>query len=129
MSKTRLDVISEALRRLQVLASDTDPAADDSSYTGNTLDALFAEIQNTQGITIAWTLDATPDNAFLPLSYLLAVEVAPHFTVQPPETRATAMGRLRAALITDDRADRRDLDDDGTVTEGEIEADQKAQFY
>lgn len=129
MAKTRLDVINMSLRRLQVLASDTDASADDAAFTGDTLDAMFAEIQNTQGITITWALDATPDNAFLPLSYLLAVEVAPHFTVQPPESRATAMGRLRAALISDDLDIRADFDDDGTVDEAEEEADLRAQYF
>lgn len=129
MSKTKTDVVQMALRRLGVVASDTAASADDADFAGDTLDALFAEIQNTQGITITWTLDATPDNAFLPLSYLLAVEVAPHFMVQAPESRATAMGRVRAALISDDREDRRDLDDDGTVTDAEIEADGRSVYY
>jgi hypothetical protein len=129
MAKTRLDVIHQALRHLGVLASDTDASADDAAYTGGALDTLFAEIQNTQGITVTWALDATPDTAFLPLSRLLAVEVADHFEVPPKESFARAMGRLRAALIPDDRDDRRDLDDDGTITEAEIAADKRAQFY
>lgn len=118
-----------ALRRLGVVASDTAASADDAAYTGDTLDALFLEIQNTQGITITWTLDATPDNAFLSLSYLLATEIAPHFEVQAPEPRSKAMGRLRAALIPDDRTDDRDLDEDGTVTDAEIEAGKRALFF
>lgn len=129
MSKTRLDVIQQALRHLGVIASDTAASADDESYAGTTLDTLFTEIQNTQGITITWALSATPDNAFLPLSRLLAVEVADHFEVSPKETFARAMGRLRAALITDDRADRRDIDEDGTISTGEIEADARAVYY
>lgn len=129
MPKTRADVIQMALRRLAVVASDTPSSADDAAFTGDTLDALFQEIQNTQGITITWALDATPDNTFLPLSYLLATEIAPHFSVSAPESRARAMGRLRAALIPDDRDDRRDLDDDGIITEAEIAADLRAQYY
>ncbi len=129
MPKTRLDVIQKALRHLSVIASDTNASADDEAYTGDSLDTLFEEIQNTQGITITWTLDETPNNAFLPLSRLLAVEVADHFTVPAPTSYANAMGRLRAALIPDDREDRRDLDEDGTVSDAEIEADKRAQFY
>jgi hypothetical protein len=129
MSKTRLDVIQKALRILGVLASDTDASADDSAYAGDSLDTLFQEIQNTQGVTITWALDATPDNAFLPLSRLLAVEVSDHFEVPPKESFAKAMGRLRAALISDDRDDRADFDDDGTVDAAEKEADLRAQYF
>ena len=129
MAKTRLDVIHQALRHLGILASDTDASADDAAYTGSTLDTLFAEIQNTQGITITWALDATPDNAFLPLSRLLAVEVADHFEVPAKESFARAMGRLRAALISDDRDNRADFDDDGTVDAAEKEADLRAQYF
>lgn len=129
MAKTRADVVLMALRHLGVVASDTAASADDAAFTGDTLDALFAEIQNTQGITITWTLDATPDTAFLPLSYLLAAEVAPHFMVPAPTRRAAAMGRLRAALISDDREDRRDIDEDDVISEAEIEADARAVYF
>lgn len=128
MAKTRLDVIQMALRRLGVIAADQAATADQEAFAGDTLDALFEEIKGTQGVTITWALSATPDAAFLPLSYLLAAEIAPHYMVQA-EPRSRAMGRLRAALISDDREDRRDLDDDGTVTDAEIAADQRAQFY
>ena len=129
MAKTRLDVIQRALRHLSVIASDTNASADDEAFTGETLDTLFEEIQNTQGVTITWALDATPDNAFLPLSHLLATQVASHFEVPPRESYAQAMGRLRAALITDDREDRRDLDEDGTISDGEIDADARAVYF
>ncbi len=125
---TRIEVIHAALRRLGVLSADEAATADMERYCGDALDALFAELPFSEGFTITWTLDTVPSSHFLPLAFLLAVEVGPHYMV-PTERRSRAMGRLRAVHFSDDRADSRDLDKDGTVTEAEEEAAKRAGFY
>lgn len=129
MPKTRIEVVEAALRRLGVLASDEAITADEIEYSGQTLDALFAELQTSQGLTITWTIETVPDAAFLGLANLLAAEVAPHYARPSPTTRARGWMRLREALLADNRADRRDLDEDGIVTAEEASADARAAYY
>ncbi|MFV1644936.1 hypothetical protein VWZ82_13010 [Phaeobacter sp. JH20_41] len=128
MAKTRREVVNMALHHIGVVSSDEEPEAVDQLYADQVLDGVFAELQNSQDITISWGLDETPETAFLPLAFLLASEVAAHFGVQAMP-RSRAMGRFRAALISDDRDDRRDLDNDNLVSDGEIEADKRAQYF
>lgn len=128
MAKTQLDVVAMAHRRLGILATDEVPTADMDDYASDTLEALFEELQVSHGMSFTWTLATVPEAAFLPLSYLLATEIAPHYEV-PSESRAKAMGRLRAYQFPDDREDSRDLDDDGTVTDAEAAAGKRAEYY
>lgn len=125
---TKRDVINTALRRVQVLAGDEPADADMYAYAGDLLDGIFAEVNSTQGMAFTWTLDDTPTAARLPLAYLLAVDVGPHYG-RPVENRSVAMARLRAYAFPDDRTDSRDLDEDGTVTTAEIEAGKQAAYY
>lgn len=124
---TRTDIITMAHRRIRVLSTDEAPTADMDHFGGQALDALFAELPVSDGIAVTWTLDATPQAAFLPLSYLLAVEIGPHYSMAT-ETRRAAMKRLRAATIVDDRVMREDTDQDGVVSAEEL-ADQTALYY
>lgn len=128
MTKTRLEVIQMAHRRLGVLSADEEPTDDQSVFAGDVLDALFEEVNTVQDLGLAWTLDSVPDAAFLPLSYLLAADIAPHYEVAA-EPRHRAMGRLRAYALPDDRDDSRDLDGDGAISEAEEAAGDRALYY
>lgn len=128
MTKTRLDVITMAHRRIEVLATDEEPTADQEAFAGDVLGGLFAEVNEVQGMAFTWGLEETPDAAFLPLSYLLAVEIAPHYG-RPSESRAKAMGRLRAYAHPDDRADSRDTDEDGEISDAESQAGLEAAYF
>lgn len=128
MAKTRADVIAMALRRLAIVSADTAVSADQGGFVGDTLDALFLELRSVHGLPTTWVLEATPDEGFLPLSYLLATEVAQHFEV-PSEPRSRAMGRLRAYMHPSDLPLRGDTDEDGAISEAEENASNRAQFY
>ena len=117
-----------ALRRIKVLSADEPADADQAAFCGDVLDALFDEVKNVHSLPFTWALDATPQGALLPLGYLLAVEVAPHFN-QQVEPRSRAMMRLRAYAFTDDREDRRDTDDNGVLSEEETTAGKRTVFY
>ena len=118
MAKTKREVVSLALRQLGVLAADEQASADQFNYAGDVLDAVFAEENAVQGWGFVWTMNAVPDGAALGLAQLLAAEIAPHYMVgSPPRSRGIA--RLRAFAFPDNREDRADLDNDGTVTEAE----------
>lgn len=125
---TKTDVINTALRRIQVLSADEPADKDMIAYAGSLLDGVFAEVNEVQGMAFTWALDATPAAAHLPLAYLLAVEVAPHYG-RPAEPRSRAMGRLRAYAFPDDRTDSRDLDGDGIVSDAEAEAGKQAAYF
>ena len=124
----RLDVINIALRRLKILSADNAATADMADYAGDILDSLFAEVKEVHAMPFTWTLAATPSAALLPLGYLLAVEVAPHYN-QPSEPRSRAMARLRAYAFPDDRTDRRDSDADGVVSDAEAAAAARATYF
>lgn len=127
MPKTRNEMIDRALRELSVLSAEDQPTADDEAYVGGTYDALIAELAFSHGVTISDS-DAVPDKLFIPLGAVLASDVAPHYMAPTPR-RSVAIGRLREAYYTDDREDRRDIDGDGIVTDGEADADARAAYY
>ena len=127
MTKTALEVIERAHRRIRVLAVDDEPTAEMDALGNTVLQGLLDEIGATT--TIAFTIDTVPDNAFLGMADLLAVELAPEYNRPPPSTRGYAWSRLMSVLRPSDIEDRRDTDDDGTVSDDEEEAGLRAQFY
>ncbi len=128
MPRTTLDTVQMALRRLGILSADETPSADEYSFSTATLETLFEELKDIHGMAFTWTLDVVPDNAFLPLSHLLAVEISQHYGVQA-EPRTRALARLNAVAFPDDRDDRRDTDDDGIVSADEAAAGLKAAYF
>ena len=101
--KTRLDVVTRALRRLGVAAHDEAPTADQIESVGSVYDALLAEITETAGESIA--NNSVPEMVFIPLANLLAVEIAPDYGTPLPQSRGSAMLRLLAVMRPDDRTD------------------------
>jgi hypothetical protein len=101
--KTRLDVITRALRRIGVAAVDEDPTADQIQSVGSVYDALLEEISSVFGKSIP--ADSVPPEAFIPLANLLAVEVAHDTGASPHQSRGTALIRLLAVLRPDDRTE------------------------
>lgn len=127
---TRLEVITEALRRIGVVAEDEPASASQEAATGRVLDSLFAQLQEPpHSMAFTWTLATVPDAAFLPLSWLLSVAVAAQNGVPAPEPWAAALMRLRAYHFPNDLPLHGDIDDDGTVTDAEAEAAKRAAYY
>ncbi len=127
MPKTSLEVISRAHRRIRILAHDEPLTAEQKVLGDELLQTLYAELQTVA--TFPWTIDAVDDDCYLPLSFLLAVELAPEYNRPTPETRSRAWLRLMAVLRPDDREDRRDVDDDGVISDAEEDAGRRAAFY
>ncbi|MDP5216699.1 hypothetical protein Q5Y75_05670 [Ruegeria sp. 2205SS24-7] len=120
MPKTKLDIVTRALRKIQVVSVAEVPEAEDAADATTILEALFEDLKDTQELSLAWSLDATPDAAFLPLADILASEIAPTYGKAGP-SRSGAIARLRAYHINDDR--------EQPWTEEEVEADDRAAFY
>ncbi len=129
MAKTRLEVVTRAHRRLGGLSPDETLTADQIATGGEILVGLVDELQATQGLTLSWDADSVPDGLYLPMAYLLAVDLAPEYEVAPRDTRARLIAQVRAYELPDDREDRADLDDDGTVTTTEAYVDGMAQYF
>lgn len=127
MPKTRAEVYTRSLRRLGVLAVDEDATADMEAQAGAVLDALFAEVTASKAVT--WTLNEVPDDAFLALVDLLATEIAPDYEVPFRTPRGVAWQRLMGVIRPDDRDDYRDTDEDGTISDAEVDAGERARFY
>lgn len=129
MTKTSLDVTSEALRRLGVLSNDEEPGADDYALAKRHLDAALSEFAtDPYNFGFAWTAETVPDAVFRPLAWLVAADIASHYGLAA-EPRSRPLSRIRAFAFPDDRAIRADLDDSGTVSDDEADADLRAQFY
>lgn len=131
MTKTTLDVATQALRVVGVTAVDETPDASDFAFAKATLQGIRDELVTGHGATISWTLDADdiPDALFLPLAELLATDLAIAYARPMNMPRSRALTRVRTILFPDDREDRADTDDSGTVSTEEAEADLRAQYY
>lgn len=129
MAKTKIEVISQANRILGLLSVDEVPTADQYAFAETVLDGLYAELNAVHNTGFTWSLvDEVPDGIFLPLATLLAVEIAPHYDI-PAGPRSAAIMRVRSFAFSDDRPDDRDYDDDGTVTDEEAAAAERALYY
>lgn len=129
MSKTLSEVVAQAHRRLAVLSVDEDPSADMVTYGEEMAQSLLDElIAAPHSMPFTWTLAEVPDAVYRPFAWLLAVDIAPNYQVAS-ESRARAMGRVRAYAFPDDRDDRRDIDEDGIITDAEELAGKQAAFY
>lgn len=124
---TKADILRMAHRHLRVLSADEALTAEQEQYASDILDSLWAEVQEVEGVT--GSIDAPADALVLPLSHLLAVEVAPHYNRQAPWSRSRAIGRLRALTIPNDATDRRDSDGDGIVDDDEAAAGLRTAYY
>ena len=99
--KTRLEVITRALRRIRIVAMDEAATTDQENVAGDALDALVLELDRSHDLHIGNSTQFE-DDIFLPLAYLLAAEIAPDFSVQSPEPRSRALMRLRSVLDPND---------------------------
>jgi hypothetical protein len=98
---TNIDVVTRALRRLGIVAKDDAPGADDEAMGTEVLAGLYAEIAAI-GV-LMWPDDDVPSNVFLPISTLLACELAQDYSVPPPVARATALRRVLSVINADNR--------------------------
>lgn len=75
MTKTSLDVTTEALRSIGVTAVDESAEATDHARALSHLEAIYATLDETEGMALAWTIETVPDTLFLPLSMMVAGSV------------------------------------------------------
>lgn len=127
MPKTKNDIVSLALRTIGVLSSDEEASADDFAYAGDILDAEFARVKVTEGFTWAWDIETVPDALYEPLARYLASFL---FSFERPlPNRRDAMAAIREHEYLDDRVDRADDDEDGTLSAEEQKVAEKSAFY
>lgn len=122
MTKTSLEVVAEAHRRINVLSVDEEPSADMVSYGQSVLEAVLAEE------TVSFTSETVPDDVYKPLAWLVAADLAVHHE-RPAEARGKALYRFHGAIYPNDMTDRRDVDEDGSISEAEEYAGLRAGFY
>ena len=127
MPKNRTEIVELALRELRVLSTDENASADQIGYVGDIADLAFAEFTATHQ-AVTWTLADVPDAVARPFAQLVAADAAEHYG-RPAPLRSRALGRILAAIRQDDREDRRDVDEDGTISEDEADAGLRALYY
>lgn len=129
MAKSKLEVIAEAHRRINVLSVDESPSNDMIAYAGDAADSLLIELNSRpHECQFFWTTDAVPEGVFRGFAWLLAVDLAAHYRVQA-EPRSRAIMRVRAFAFEDDRPDARDTDLDGALSEAELAAAARSVYY
>lgn len=72
MTKTSLDITTEALRMIGVSAVDESPESADQQRAKAHLDAIYADLDDSQGAAFEWTVETVPDRLFLHLSMAVA---------------------------------------------------------
>jgi len=121
---TKADLIALAHRKLSILSVDESVTTDQTAYAEDVLQGIWDEFSGVMDFSIE-----NPGRRYYhALADMLAAELAPHYSVPGPR-RSRALGRLRAILLPDDRPDKRDINEDGTVTEAERDALRRAEFY
>lgn len=133
MTKTSSDVYTQALRHIGVEPVQTgETPAEYAEHARTALDGLLAELLAAHDSTITWTVETVPDNLFLPVSRVVAYDIASAFgpaAMQRAGIRSRHIMAIRQVLHTNDITDSRDLDEDGTISTDEVEAGQRAEFY
>lgn len=129
MTKNSREITQAALTRLGVASPNDAASADDYAFSLDVLQAVFDEIKAAHAPAISWTVETVPDNVAQALVDVLLQPLAAAYERPVPVPQSRALTRLRTILLPDDRADDRDLDEDGTVSAAEIAAQQRAAFY
>jgi|DEB0MinimDraft_4_1074332.scaffolds.fasta_scaffold00223_7 hypothetical protein len=78
--KTRLDVITEALRKIEVTAVHEEPDADHYKRCVTVLESLYDEHKEINGGGVDWDLDTIPDELLDPFACWLAGTVSTGFS-------------------------------------------------
>lgn len=128
MTQTRTDMIQSAYEHLGLVGVGTNVEAHEVNLASKALDALVEGLTVEHGLTMPDDLDATPNGLARALFRLLAVDIAPSFQT-PAEPRSRAVMRVRSYLLSDDRANGADYDNDGTVTDAEQALADQAAYY
>ena len=76
MTKTALEVATEALRQIKVVGMSENASPEDYSRTKAHLDDLFETLSTTHELALTWTVETVPNGAFLPLARMLAGSIA-----------------------------------------------------
>ncbi len=71
MTKTALEVCTEALRHIKVCPVYQEPEADDYARAKDHLDAIFLYLNDDEELALDWTVATVPDNVWLGLSVML----------------------------------------------------------
>lgn len=124
---TKRDLIELAYRRCGVVAEDEPMTADQERIGSTILESAFAALQ--AEAAVSWDLGSIEEIAVLPLSMVLAYDLAVHNSVPPRESRGRAVIRYLGVVRPDDREDSRDLDDDGIVSDEEADVGARAAYY
>lgn len=79
MTKTKREIVSNALRMLGVWPLHGDEDAEEYELAAGYYDSLFAALDDVHEVGVSFTSNAVPDWAYLPLSQMTAGAVAQVF--------------------------------------------------
>lgn len=93
MSKTKREVIHEALRHMGVLAFDDAAEAEDFERCSKHYDTILGQLDDLHEVAISFTADAVPEWAFTPLAMMVAGSVCTGYDL--PQYRGEYQRGLR----------------------------------
>ena len=98
MTKTSTEVCSEALRIIGVVAVDEAATAEDIVRTKEHMADIYATLDDTEVLALAWTVDTVPDGAYLPFARAVAGSVASTYNRTQRAAEAAAIINPRKSL-------------------------------
>lgn len=125
MPKSANDVVTLSLGHLGVIQQGGSANPEQLAYGKALLDGAFAQMQADHGLAFTWDLSSIPDDYFLPLSWLVASDTAPRYSVAY-RPRSYAIGHILSLSRPDDRDDPAPTDPDELAAEV---AEKEAQFF
>lgn len=122
------DIVTRALQRIQVTGVEDAPEAHQTELGLETLAQAIADLNGVYGCTLPFTIDQAIPSAYQTgMINMVAARLAHIFERVAPEPEITAMMRVRAVNMPYVRD--MDLDDNGEVTDCEVDAIDRSTFY
>lgn len=102
MTKTALDVTTEALNHIGVGGIGDTPEAEDHARAKAHLDDIFETLSTTQELAPEWTVETVPAGAFLPLALMLAGSICTAYgKPQYTSEYKRGLGLMREYMLAD----------------------------
>lgn len=76
MPKTSREVVTEALRKIKVIGVTETAEAEEYARGLAHLEALYAEMDETDGMALEWTIETIPDRLFLHVADMVGGSIA-----------------------------------------------------
>ena len=129
MTKNSREIVETALMQMGALEPGGTASADDYATAKGILEGTLAEFKAARSLTLTWDVETVPDEVAQALSDAITEPMAAIYPGGRIVPQSRAFTRMLAVLRPDDRGLQADYDEDGTVTDDEQDAFDRAAYY